>query len=344
MADRKRTKIEPQSTNPALGTSVKHLSSGSARKKIKRDASEQADTSNQTCDKNVFPIMKLPRELRDRIYDFHLEVSCEKSQFHDWKDYTSVGSKSQPIASETRPGFFYEPVFIRILGEADSSTYVPPHWGTVVTFQARAYPLPMLAQLKGTRVAEEAWSGYVSRLVVHTDALNRFHRWCEETLDRKKFLSLRKLHVVTRATFHLTGASAKLEKEGEPVFVIQISEDRKAITLSSRFPLQTSAHAILIANLKTLTAHRSVKQNLFDGTDIIDVMFSLHNTRMEGRRRDLVIGPYRKSMVTWPFLVEEAGLQSLYAREEDALVAMEDVLSRVKRFRHVIYHAEVKAK
>jgi hypothetical protein len=217
-------------------------------------------------------------------------------------------------------------------------------WLTKPTHQAREHPIPPLTLVDGSAVAEEAWQYYANRLIVHTDALNRFQAWCEETLEPGKFLRLRKLYVVTSAEYrHDTGFKAPyVVDEQYPAFLIEIDEVRQEIIMSCRFALKDFALPILRANLHTLMSERLKTKTQLDGRDIIEAMFALHNHATSGQsRQSLVIGPLSKGNVRWMFFVDDEALQKVEQFGKTDRERLEEAVERTRRFNHVVYRGRV---
>lgn len=312
-------------------------------------------TSSETQVKNTFDIMRLPRELRDRIYDFHLEVACSESGLRDFSECYYDGAHfadrtdhsdardMKSVKGPARSGFFYEPIFIHETIDPKWSQYPDRPGG--LDFEAREHPIPALTLLGNCTVAREAWHYYLDRLTVHTDALNRFNAFCLSTLGRDQHLQLRKLYIVTTASYSLKDeyvvSLSKLRQNDQPTFLVQINADRTAITISSRFALEPKAHAIFQSNLKIMLERRLQSKPRVDGRELTEAMFATHLCSRVGKNRtDIVIGPFAKGRVEWPFMVEQAVLDRVsdFGKSEEEL--WDEAVSREKFFKHVLFRGE----
>lgn len=302
--------------------------------------------SGEQTKKNGFPILQLPRELRDRIYDFHLQATCETSRVRNWGGIfyslreeeilrTVVGDG--PDVGPIRPGYFYEPVFIRFSPvEPDGFLHAPD-------FEAREHPIPALTMMKRSLIAQEAWSHYSSKLLVHVDALNRFQTWCLETLERQKFVGLRRLFVLSFAMYHAPPdmIGPPVTDERYPCFLLQIEDDHRAITLYSRFELRPKSLVVLAANLNTLMFPILRRKRALNGEDLVEAMFALHCCRrVMDNRQQMVVGPMRKGGVVWEFQVDEAALTRVPTCDKPQSEVLLEAADRVKSFRHVLYRGE----
>jgi hypothetical protein len=297
-----------------------------------------------------FPLLNLPRELRNRIYDFHLEETCETSRLRNWVGirYSFINQEQrdedtfEAIEKPTRRGFeghFYEPVFQCRLESQ------PIHYLSWPNYQAREHPVPALTLTDESVVAKEAWSYYTDRLMVHVDALNRFRTWCQETLRPDRYAALRKLYIMSTAVYGPppdTLRTGGITDEGYPIFLIQISPDRKSITVSSRFELTfPDANGILNANLDVLMKRRLKHSSELGGEDVVEAMFAMHNVRAREGRQDLVIGPFKKGTVHWNFNVGKAALDKVSRVDKSESQVLVEAALRVKRFEHVLWRGEV---
>ena len=289
----------------------------------------------------AFNILQLPRELRDRIYDFHLQSTCSESQLLSGYGYWHQGpdgrvlvtSKQISVGAPDRPGFFYEPIFIH---------FAHPDV-TLVDFEARAHPIPELVLQNDHPISQEVWSYYKHRLLVHVDALNRFQLFCMDTLPRRAYHGLRKLYIASTAVYRSSSVSRhnRLEQKGHPVFLIQISEDQKTLTIKSRFPLIVDHQRILSGNLNVLMANRLKHKNKLDGRDLVEAMFAFHVCRRIMRTRsEIAIGPLTKGQVEWPFVVGEDALQKIAQDGKSKTEIWDEVVERNKMFTHILYQGK----
>ena len=299
----------------------------------------------------VFPLMNLPRELRDRVYDFHLQNTCQTSRLRNfcgtWPDASGYSHPRSLEAEKTfdlihrpsRPGFegyFYEPVWVK--RQENPNSWISEN------YEAREHPVPELTLTGNNPVANEAWEYYANRMLVDVDALNRFQTWCQETLDHVRLRSLSRLYIMCIANYWPPpGALPRVTTTDErhPVFLIQLSEDRKCITVSSRFELHPDSLAILQSNLDVLLQPILHRKARLDGEDLIESMFAFHNMVARSSRSELVIGPLKKGRVNWLFNVDQEALDRVSPAGKSGSQTLAEAVHRVKTFRYELYRGEI---
>ena len=291
-----------------------------------------------------FPLQDLPCELRNRIYDFHLEQVCTRSRvFGSGNRYwTHPDGFGPPVPAYTqtpgpeRRGVFYEPVFLRWVDPSEHNDGYQNNW------EFREFATPPVTLCGHNRVARESWDYYLSRLLVHVDAFNRFQAWCEEHLEKDHYVRMRRLYIITKGEYRLSDDSTPYIDEEHPTFLLELSGDRKAITVSSRFELPSSSLLLLQTNLTFLMEDRLEEKSVLDGRDIIEAMYAIHNYNSTPKTRsDMVVGPFGKGRVKWPFVLDDDAVSRVYTADRREVDIAKDAADRMQLFRFLCYRGEV---
>jgi hypothetical protein len=296
-----------------------------------------------------FPLMELPRELRNLVYSFHLESSCYLSLPSDQKNAALPygGSDLLPFPKDWRhisekvnyPGF-YQPVFHEQVRDN-----VPGFgWLVMLHWQAREYATPELLEVKRSQTAKEAWELYSSKLLVDVDSINRFQTWCLH-LDSADYAGITKLYVAGPAQFldTVTPRKSCIVESSRPNFLIQLRNNGQELCVTSRFRLVPDQLAILQANLRTLLTPRTTSKVKFDGDDVLEAMFAFHNLDIKDTRTNLVVGALRKGNVIWKFALDADDLQGGQSRQNLDDPTLRPAIDRVRVFQNLIFHVAIGA-
>jgi hypothetical protein len=289
--------------------------------------------------------MKLPRELRNRVYDFHLASVYERARTLDTSFY-SIYHEPKPTRDEwhfvgERKVYeaFYQPVFHKETPPVSSMEF------SFTSFKPYEHHLPPLMLLDGTQIAKEAREYYIRmKLLVDVDSINRFQIWYL-ALPAQKRRSIQKLHIVTRMSFASAETGRHIYHSGEladhPAFMIRICNNGEDLIVSSRFPLAPDHLAILQANIDTLLKDRLTSKAKFDGDDVVETMFAFHNRVIRPARIDLVIGAMRKGVLEWNFMMGPEDAAKIEGNPDASEEVFDDIVGREVVSKHILYRARI---
>ncbi|KIV99453.1 uncharacterized protein PV09_08879 [Verruconis gallopava] len=306
-------------------------------------------------DEASFPLMRLPRELRNRVYEFHLESVYEASrplsrlrEVVDGSAEPSVAAL-QDVWSAERGAVvyrgYYQPVYHAELRPGDVEEY---YWVHGTGWVAREYTTPALLAVAGSRAAREAHECYVERkLLVDLDTVNRFQTWCLDLPD-EGIRRIRRLHVACRASYaapaRLRGrldAATQLTSD-RPLFLIRVADASRELVVSALYRPVDHELRVLRRNLATLVAPLLEKgKSSFDGEDVVEALFALH-CKTVGERDRIVIGPLKKGIIGWTFVLDEddvAGIGPLDGRSPQDLI--EEIHDRSNLRRQRLFRARI---
>jgi hypothetical protein len=227
-----------------------------------------------------FPFMRLPRELRNIVYDFHLENAHEESMLLDSTQSTDYRYRGHHIQEQIYPGFF-RPIFLR---DTEYNTSVGTHSynESPVVEKAHELPMPELARLTKTQAGREAWDYYSNKLVVDVDAFAWLQIWCVKWLEPLRFAGLHKLYVEARSWYCAPPCLDRYEffyDDLYPSFLLHISNDGQEFVICSRFRLKPNQLAILQANMNALLAQSFPGESNLNGEVVLEAVLALCTTK-----------------------------------------------------------------
>lgn len=160
---------------------------------------------------------------------------------------------------------------------------------------------------------------------------------------RERYLELRKLYVVTTAIYSTDPAApAKVSQDDVPTFLLQISNNGKTITVSSRFKLYPKYDNLLKANLEMLLMPQLEWKDGFDGERLVEAAFALQAYMSSHNDRESLLRiPHTMGSTSWRFTVDETSIQEAAKFEKHEKDAWAKVVAGAKAYEHELYRAEL---